>query len=584
MNNNEFIHNTAIDGGAMFANGGNIFATDTIFANNTAVNSGGSIFMNSSSLGLTLLDVDIRDNIALQGNGGGIYNVKTDWNTDSNPLLTSCMSFYNILFERNKAEESNGGAFYLNVVGEDEDEEESGNCLKVVNNTFIGNNDINGNEVYLDVSGGELAPFIREEWCSDDPDICKSFKTSLAYLCMQQGSIQDGICDILQKNLTDSELRIINDMTVTPSSYIAYKFHKYNKQELILPLHLRLIPGASVLFEIFGWDSFANRMFTNQFDIESNATAPVTFTSKASKLDKTAYVLPLFVDKGSVGQIGKGIIIDPSHVVDVLPTVIVEAVSCSDGYYQQELSHDPELFTCTECEYNTYSMSNTKCKKCKLGMICMGKNNTYVLSGYYGKINNDGSVSTQSCPKGYCCSSPEKHACLLDPYNKLNIQNPRLLCGNHTNRDWLTPLCGDCLNGYSETLSPIGECLICNDSDNFLYILLLPNVFGLCLIIFFIKIGLPNRDEKSLLINHPLIIYITKSLLSVCQLLPFLTFKLTHTIHISNIIEPVSQFFNLSINMFTGNLSLCILSNMNSRTKLSLNLLPVAFYGLQIFM
>eukprot|EP01084_Bolivina_argentea_P268030 455149_1 len=69
---------------------------------------------------------------------------------------------------------------------------------------------------------------------------------------------------------------------------------------------LGLIPGASVLFEIFGWDSFANRMFTNQFDIESNATAPVTFTSKASKLDKTAYVLPLFEIKDQLGKLVKG--------------------------------------------------------------------------------------------------------------------------------------------------------------------------------------------------------------------------------------------------------------------------------------
>ncbi len=85
------------------------------------------------------------------------------------------------------------------------------------------------------------------------------------------------------------------------------------------------------------------------------------------------------------------------------------------------------------------------------------------------QINNYGSVATQTCPKGYCCSTTK---CLFDPYNQLNQPSPKLLCGNYTNRDWLTPLCGNCLNGYSETLSPIGECLNCNDdsNNNFFYI------------------------------------------------------------------------------------------------------------------
>ncbi len=124
-------------------------------------------------------------------------------------------------------------------------------------------------------------------------------------------------------------------------------------------------------------------MSTNQFNIELNSTQPVIFTSSASNLDGTAYVLLLLVDEWSVGQIGKGIIIDPSNLIDrsILPTIIVEAISCANGYYQQELFHDSQLFTCTECEYNTFSMTNTKCKPCK------GKNETYILSGYYGQIN-----------------------------------------------------------------------------------------------------------------------------------------------------------------------------------------------------
>ncbi len=52
------------------------------------------MFLNSSLVGLKLLNVEVRDNKALHGDGGGIYNVKptVEETQPTDSALTSCMS------------------------------------------------------------------------------------------------------------------------------------------------------------------------------------------------------------------------------------------------------------------------------------------------------------------------------------------------------------------------------------------------------------------------------------------------------------------------------------------------------------
>eukprot|EP01083_Nonionella_stella_P256202 878380_1 len=101
-----------------------------------------------------------------------------------------------------------------------------------------------------------------------------------------------------------------------------------------------------------------------------------------------------------------------------------------------------------------YSMTTDKCRACEIGMKCAGTNQTYMLSGYYGQLESQhstnttnmtkrgppGGIYTQICPKGYCCSTPQKYnvtpGCLFDPLNKTGKIDPHLLCGKNTNRDW----------------------------------------------------------------------------------------------------------------------------------------------------
>ncbi len=261
--------------------------------------------------------------------------------------------------------------------------------------------------------------------------------------------------------------------------------------------------------------NFANAITTNKYGIELNDT------SKASKFD-SAYVLPLFVDKGSVGQTGRGALNDPTNTAKILPYA--------------------------------------------------GRNQTYILSGYYGEFlkksslasnsshdtSTHGDIHTQLCPKSYCCSSPILYdgitlGCLFESLNKTG-QIEHLLGGKDTFK---------CLPGDSETNSKAGQCLKCS---GLLAAIILPNIVGFMLILFYTKKGLsPHR------IDHPFIVYTTQSALYVFQLLPYLTFQA-----IVEIIAPIAQFFSLSVDMFSGNAAQCVLSNVDGRTKGSLN-------GIQIF-
>merc|ERR1719242_929329 len=375
-----------------------------------------------------------------------------------------------------------GGAFYLNIIGDDDDSSLNADCLKVSDNDFSNNNDSEGNEVYLALSEGVLASFVTENWCADDPEICKSFTTSLAYLCMQKDTVENGPCDELQLELDgddDGRQATVDGEVVTfsVSAWLAYQFDPDGSewQQYMPDLYMR--PGASIILEIFGWDNFGNTILTDEYDLDLNDSGPVIFTSKASKFDKSAWVLPLFVDKGSEGEKGRGALIDPNYVVEVLPYATLTVVPCDNGYYQQQDANDASLFTCTACVYSQYTMTTSACYACEGGMICTGKNETYIKAGYYGTMEVDES-------------------------------------GDKTGRIHS----GKCPD-YSGLPKP-----------------LLTNLVGFVMIANFMRGGLKAGECP-----HPFMIYTSKSALYVFQLLPYLTFQST-----IDIIAPIADFFSFS--------------------------------------
>merc|ERR1719242_2865632 len=157
-----------------------------------------------------------------------------------------------------------GGAFYLNIIGDDDDSSLNADCLKVSDNEFTNNNDSEGNEVYLALSEGVLAAFVTENWCADDPEICKSFTTSLAYLCMQQDTVENGPCDDLQDQLDGggSDRMDADGDTYSVSAWLAYQFDPDGSQWQQYMPDLYMRPGASIILEIFGWDNFGNTILT----------------------------------------------------------------------------------------------------------------------------------------------------------------------------------------------------------------------------------------------------------------------------------------------------------------------------------
>ena len=62
---------------------------------------------------------------------------------------------------------------------------------------------------------------------------------------------------------------------------------------------------------------------------------------------------------------------------------------CEKGFQASPFTAREGLFTCTPCPAQQYNViSGGKCHDCPaVGAICLGRNDMYVLPGYYGHIN-----------------------------------------------------------------------------------------------------------------------------------------------------------------------------------------------------
>ena len=152
-------------------------------------------------------------------------------------------------------------------------------------------------------------------------------------------------------------------------------------------------------------------------------------------------------------------------------------------------------------------------------------------------FNNDSYVTPLVCPPRYCCN--EFSGCsysteIIECTEGECIEDKQKLCSN--NRDPTYQMCGRCLSGYSETLSPDGKCNKCDESN--IWILFTFLWFIGCFITLY---GLYFIISKERAVAHPFITYISRTLLFFYQIIGFMLYRA-----IILRLQTVSEFANFN--------------------------------------
>eukprot|EP01084_Bolivina_argentea_P113202 201799_1 len=165
-------------------------------------------------------------------------------------------------------------------------------------------------------------------------------------------------------------------------------------------------------------------------------------------------------------------------------------------------------------------------------------------------------MALQLCPPGVCCS--------VD--GGCYFHNKKSLCS--LNRNSTVPLCGACLEGYTETSSAAGACGVCPPTSSLIF--LLPALAGFLLVVFYLR----KLSEAKQDIPHPLMAYAGRSVLFVYQLLPTLTFQSSSTVF-----APLSALSNFEIDQSSNKdgeerAGTCYFTDMGPRDKIGIGLIP----------
>lgn len=184
-------------------------------------------------------------------------------------------------------------------------------------------------------------------------------------------------------------------------------------------------------------------------------------------------VTGLFIQGIGISDVGKSYAINVTvHDDELLSNNIRFTVSeCPSGY-----GVSGEVHQCAECGRGTYSISPgiTTCTQCHdedlEGIECLGGDSISISYNYWMDISDDGSIMSSECSPHYCCQNM-----VSCDYN----DDRDALCA--PNRDPQVPLCGNCIDGYSEMLGTVG-CGDC-DRNNWEY-LLFPMTFAILMSVY----------------------------------------------------------------------------------------------------
>eukprot|EP01083_Nonionella_stella_P189601 701462_1 len=151
-------------------------------------------------------------------------------------------------------------------------------------------------------------------------------------------------------------------------------------------------------------------------------------------------------------------------------------------------------FICSPCAIGSVGLvTGAECFECDEtnGVQCMGLSNLIVSYNYWIKVTENGDISSNFCPSGHCCQ--DTSGC---NYNGSSYALHGLCA---VGRDLNSPLCGKCIDGYSEVFGS-SSCQACDENNYSL--LLLPLAAAAALVVILLIIDPPAKPPSYDNINY----------------------------------------------------------------------------------
>eukprot|EP01084_Bolivina_argentea_P145683 255301_1 len=242
-------------------------------------------------------------------------------------------------------------------------------------------------------------------------------------------------------------------------------------------------------------------------------------------------------------------------------------------------------YSCAQCPQNQVGISNSECISCQgiNGITCETSSNLLISYNYWINIENQ-KILSNFCPVGYCCQN-------INGCNYLKTTTNASLCAE--NRDSNIPICGDCVEGYSNVFAST-KCKICKENNY--YLLLIPFLIAFIFVGIFIALDVPEKEEEENIDDKLEIIEIKdgkqamqisflKPIIYYFQAISFVTIQTGYTFYLTPITQLFAFDFSVSETVGIANQidGICFTKNMKSIDKELWGLFLPFCYFISIF-
>ena len=217
---------------------------------------------------------------------------------------------------------------------------------------------------------------------------------------------------------------------------------------------------------------------------------------------------------------------------------------------------------CAECEAGFYTLINNtyQCKKCPNsdGIDCNGGTEVVIATDWWHFADEYGNLSVVDCPQSFCCQ-------LIQGCNLFDNKDD--FCAK--NRDNDLPLCGGCIDGFSEVFMGSTGCAQCK--HNQMYWIAIPLFLCICFVLYVTFNQKQDRNDTTYVLPPRKVIKIAllKNLAYFYQILN-LTFPRGVVVYM----QPVLTLFSLSLDTSSTDEPsriFCLYPGMGPLMKASLN-------------
>eukprot|EP01084_Bolivina_argentea_P145684 255304_1 len=293
----------------------------------------------------------------------------------------------------------------------------------------------------------------------------------------------------------------------------------------------------------------------------------------------------LIVQTSDISSIGNYINIELSSYDSYLEiyndSILIEHCPLGQGLIGSNYSS----YSCAQCPQNQVGISNSECISCQgiNGITCETSSNLLISYNYWINIENQ-KILSNFCPVGYCCQN-------INGCNYLKTTTNASLCAE--NRDSNIPICGDCVEGYSNVFAST-KCKICKENNY--YLLLIPFLIAFIFVGIFIALDVPEKEEEENIDDKLEIIEIKdgkqamqisflKPIIYYFQAISFVTIQTGYTFYLTPITQLFAFDFSVSETVGIANQidGICFTKNMKSIDKELWGLFLPFCYFISIF-